>query len=138
MTERRVTKARNSVALVANSDIGRISTGHKKIGIFFLRHINSCCLSYLHVHYEGKIQNNIITVKPVLSGPVSIKWTPSIKRSVEKVPKIYPLNYSKCDVFKRSPLLSGRGHLLQSPSEGISIVFSCIKRSLTNKSSYCF
>ena len=28
--------------------------------------------------------------------------------------------------FKRSPLLSGRGHLLQSPSDGISIVFTCI------------
>ena len=32
--------------------------------------------------------------------------------------------------IKRSPLLSGRGHLLQSPSEGVSIVFTCIKRSL--------
>ena len=47
-----------------------------------------------------------------------IKRSPSIKRSVVKVPKIY------------SPLLSGRGHLLQSTREGISIVFTCIKRSL--------
>ena len=27
------------------------------------------------------------------------KWSPSIKRSVVKVPKIYSLNYSKCDLF---------------------------------------
>ena len=32
--------------------------------------------------------------------------------------------------IKRSPLLSGRGHLLQNPSEGISIIFTCIKRSV--------
>ena len=31
--------------------------------------------------------------------------------------------------IKRSPLLSGHGHLLQSPSEGISIVSTYIKRS---------
>ena len=28
-----------------------------------------------------------------------IKRSPSIKRSVVKVKKIYPLNYSKCDLF---------------------------------------
>ena len=41
--------------------------------------------------------------------------------------------------FKRSPLLSGRGHLfvlLQSPSEGISIVFTFIKRSLLRRKPY--
>ena len=38
--------------------------------------------------------------------------------------------------IKRSPLLSGRGHLLQSPSEGISIVFTCIKRSLHKRKPY--
>ena len=38
--------------------------------------------------------------------------------------------------IKRSPLLSGRGHLLQSPSEGISIVFTSIKRSLHKRKPY--
>ena len=38
--------------------------------------------------------------------------------------------------FKRSPLLSARVHLLQSPSEGISIVFTCIKRSLHKRNPY--
>ena len=28
-----------------------------------------------------------------------INRSPSIKRSVVKVPKIYPLNYSKCDLY---------------------------------------
>ena len=61
-----------------------------------------------------------------------IKRSPSIKRSVVKVPKIY-LNVTS---FKRSPLLSGRGHPLQSPSEGISIVFTCIYRSLHKRKPY--
>ena len=65
-----------------------------------------------------------------------IKWSPSIKRSVVKVPKISPLNYSKVTSIKWSPLLSGHGHLLQSPSEGISIVFTCIKRSLHKRKPY--
>ena len=38
--------------------------------------------------------------------------------------------------IKRSPLLSGCGQLLQSPSEGISIVFTCIKRSLHKRKPY--
>ena len=48
------------------------------------------------------------TVKPVLRGPV----------------------------LNGHPLLNGRGHLLQSPSEGISIVFTCIKRSLHKRKPY--
>ena len=31
--------------------------------------------------------------------------------------------------YKRSPLLSGRGHHLRSPNETFSIVLTCIKRS---------
>ena len=68
-----------------------------------------------------------------------IKRSPSIKRSVTKVPKISPLKYSNyinVASIKRSPLLSGRGHLSKSPSEGISIVLTCIKRSLHKRKPY--
>ena len=67
-----------------------------------------------------------------------IKQSPTIQRSVVKVPKIFPLNIITQNVtsIKRSPLLSGRGHLLQGPSEGISIVFICIKRTLHKRKPY--
>ena len=42
-----------------------------------------------------------------------IKRSPSIKRSVVKVPKIIVI----LTAIKRSPLLSGRGHPLLSPNE---------------------
>ena len=46
-----------------------------------------------------------------------IKQSPSIKRSVVKVPKIMSLYYCNFDLYKWSPLLSGRGHPLLSPNE---------------------
>ena len=59
-----------------------------------------------------------------------IKRSPSVKRSVFKVPENY---FSWCTVIstsiKRSPLLSGRGHHLRSPNATFLIVLTCIKRS---------
>ena len=66
-----------------------------------------------------------------------IKRSPSIKQSVVKVPKKFILLITlNVTSFKRSPLLSGRSHLLQSPSKGISIVFTCIKRSIHKRKPY--
>ena len=49
-------------------------------------------------------------MKLVLSGR-RIKRTPSIKRTVADVPNLFPL-YTLNETFtKRTPLLSGRGHL---------------------------
>ena len=61
-----------------------------------------------------------------------IKRSPFIKRSVVKVivQKFLLLITLNVTSIKRSPLFSGRGHLLQSPSEGLSIVFTCIKPAL--------
>ena len=42
---------------------------------------------------------------------------------MSKSRKLSPLITLNVTSIKRSPLLSGRGHLLQSPKEGISIVF---------------
>ena len=50
------------------------------------------------------------TVKPVLSGH-RIKRTPSIKRTVAEVPKFVSLFTLSETFIKRTPLLSGRGHL---------------------------
>ena len=69
------------------------------------------------------------TVKPVLSGPV-LNGHPLLSGQLQRSRKFLLLNTLILTSIKRSPLLSGRGHLLQSPSEGISIVFTCIKRSL--------
>ena len=49
-------------------------------------------------------------MKPVLRGH-RIKRTPSIKRTVAEVPKFISLIYFKWTFIKRTPLLSGRGHL---------------------------
>ena len=70
-----------------------------------------------------------ITVKPVLSSPV-LNSDPLLSGQLQKSRKFLLLTTLNVTSIKRSPLLSGRGHLLQSPSEGISIVFNCIKRSL--------
>ena len=59
-----------------------------------------------HIHFALKV----LTVKPVLSGH-RIKQTPSIKRTVAEVPKFISLIYFKRTFIKRTPLLSGRGHL---------------------------
>ena len=52
---------------------------------------------------------------------------PLIKRSVFKVPKI------SCyfDLYKWSPLLSGRGHHLRSPNGTFSIVVTFILKTVT-------
>ena len=52
----------------------------------------------------------VYTVKPVLSGH-RIKRTPSIKRTVAEVPKFISLFTLNETFIKRTPLLSGRGHL---------------------------
>ena len=70
-----------------------------------------------------------ITVKPVLDGPV-LNGHPLLSSQLQKSRKFHLLTTLNATSIKRSPLLSGRGHLLQSPSEGISIAFTCIKRSL--------
>ena len=49
-------------------------------------------------------------MKPVLSGH-RIKRTPSIKRTVAEVPKFVSLFTLSETFIKRTPLLSGRGHL---------------------------
>ena len=49
-------------------------------------------------------------MKPVLSGH-RIKRTPSIKRTEAEVPKIISLFTLNETFIKRTPLLSGRGHL---------------------------
>ena len=76
--------------------------------------------------------NRLFTVKPVLSGPL-INGHPLLSGELQKSGKFLLLTTLNVTSIKRSPLLSGRGHLLQSPSEGISIVillyFYCIKRS---------
>ena len=69
------------------------------------------------------------TVKLVFSGPV-LNGHPLLSGQLQKSRKFLLLTTLNVTSIKRSPLLSGRGHLLQSPSEGISIVFTCIKRSL--------
>ena len=69
------------------------------------------------------------TVKPVLSGPV-LNGHPLLSGQLQKSRKFLLLTTLNVTSIKRSPLLSGHGQLLQSPSEGISIVFTCIKRSL--------
>ena len=69
------------------------------------------------------------TVKPVLNGPV-LNGHPLLSGQLQKSQKFLLFMTLNVTSIKRSPLLSGRGHLLQSPSEGISIVFTCIKRSL--------
>ena len=76
-----------------------------------------------------------ITVKPVLSGPV-LNGHPLLSGQLQKSRKFLLLTSLNVTSIKRSPLLSGRGHLLQSPSEGISIVFTCIKRSLHKRKPY--
>ena len=70
-----------------------------------------------------------VTVKPVLSGPV-LNGHPLLNGQLQKSRKFFFLTTLNVTSIKRSPLLNGRGHLLQSPSEGISVVFTCIKRSL--------
>ena len=50
------------------------------------------------------------TVKPVLSGH-RIMRTPSIKRTVAKSPNLFLLFTLNETFIKRTPLLSGRGHL---------------------------
>ena len=73
--------------------------------------------------------NATTTVKPVLSGPV-LNGHPLLSGQLQKSRKFLLLTTLNVTSIKRSPLLNGRGHLLQSPSVGISIVFTCIKRSL--------
>ena len=74
--------------------------------------------------------NFMHTVKPVLSGPV-------LNGQLQKSRKFLVLTTLNVTPIKRSPLLSDRGHLLQSPSEaGISIVFTCMKRSLGIKGNH--
>ena len=77
----------------------------------------------------------LTTVKPVLSGPV-LNGHPLLSGQLQKSRKFLLLNTLNVASIKRSPLLSGRGHLLQSPSEGISIVLTCIKRSLHKRKPY--
>ena len=69
------------------------------------------------------------TVKHVLSSPV-LNAHPLLSGQLQKFRKFHLLTTLNVTSIKRSPLLSGRGHLLQSQSEGIPIVFTCIKRSL--------
>ena len=69
-------------------------------------------------------------VKPVLSGPV-LNGHPLLNSQLQKSRKFLLLTTLNVTSIKRSPLLSGRGHLLQSPSEDISIVFTCIKPGLS-------
>ena len=67
--------------------------------------------------YSGFIEldmSTVTTVKPLLSGP-PIKRTPSIKRTLSRVPKLtsYISLYNEPDKFRpiqRTPLLSGCGH----------------------------
>ena len=61
------------------------------------------------------------TVKPVLSGPV-LNGHPLLSGQLQKSRTFLPFTTLNVTSIKRSPLLSGRGHLLQSPSEGISVV----------------
>ena len=75
------------------------------------------------------------TVKPVLSGPV-LNGHPLLSGQLQKSRKFLLFPTINVTSIKRSPLLSGRGHLLQSPSEVISIVFNCIKRSLHKRKPY--
>ena len=49
-------------------------------------------------------------MKPVLSGH-RIMRTPSIKRTVCEVPNLFPFFTLNETFIKRTPLLSGRGHL---------------------------
>ena len=56
--------------------------------------------------------------------------SPLLSGQLQKSRKFILLITLNVTSFKRSPLLSGRGHLLRSPSVGISIVFTCNKRSL--------
>ena len=74
-------------------------------------------------------KNRVSIVKPVLSGPV-LNGHPLLSGQLQKSRKFLLLTTLNVTSIKRSPVLSGRGHLLQSPSEGISIVLTCIKRSL--------
>ena len=71
----------------------------------------------------------IFMSKPVLSSTV-LNGHPLLSGQLQKSLKFLLLTTLNVTSIKRSPLLSGRSHLLQSPSKGISIVFTCIKRSL--------
>ena len=72
-------------------------------------------------------------VQPVLSGPV-LNGHPLLSGQLQKSRKFLLLTTLNVTSIKRSPPLSGRGHHLQSPSKGISIVFII----LVIKSSYFF
>ena len=101
---------------------------------------HKCCVFYIgmcrpigyglfYYHFYAVNQFTLHTVKPVLSGPV-LNGHPLLSGQLQKSRKVLLLTTLNVTSIKRSPLLSGRDHLLQSPSEGISTVFTCIKRSL--------
>ena len=58
------------------------------------------------------------------------KRSSCIKRSVVKVPNLFPLDPIIFTSAKRSPLLSDRSHHLLSPNGMFSLSSTCIERSL--------
>ena len=62
------------------------------------------------------------TVKPVLSGPV-LNGHPLLSGQLQKSGKFLLLTTLNVTSIKRSPLLSGRGSLLQSPAR-VFLLFS--------------
>ena len=88
-------------------------------------------------HIKGRrCSSEILNYSQTCIKRACIKRSPSIKRSVVKVPKFILSITLNVTSFKRSPLLSRRGHLSRSPREGISTVFTCIKRSVHKSKPY--
>ena len=79
--------------------------------------------------WKGMAEYTEYSKIPVLRGPL-LGGHPLLSGHLPKSRKSFLLITVKLTCIKRSPVLSGRGHLFRGPNELFLIVFTSIKRSL--------